>query len=458
MYWGFLWDHKRLWHRVLLGRMDGAQPLCWPYCFHGRDLHDLVYFLLFEIKVYHATKTYMAFVIGRVCISYRILLNIYGASYVAIRFIHFNTSFTILFLLFTAITVLKRGYRPAFYYIISLAIFIIGYVLFLLRENNLIPISNFSEYVLQIGSTLSIISMTFALGRKINEYIDKRDEARALALKASMQNERLIAHQNQMLETRVTERTKDLEQTIHTLQKQREALADANQFKDKVFSVISHDLKSPLSTLGGLLNVLKVNNLDENEKEKILNNVQLALKNTRNLLDNILIWATRKRDTKPEGSLFDIYLVVEENFELFQPQAEAKSLSLINEIPSGYQVYGDRNMLQLVLRNLVSNAIKFTKERGKIWVMIKPENDDVCILVKDSGIGISPENQKKLFDDNHHFTTRGTNNEKGTGLGLRLCREYIEKQGGTISVESAKDQGTTFKIVLKHAHMPLEKV
>jgi signal transduction histidine kinase len=273
-----------------------------------------------------------------------------------------------------------------------------------------------------------------------------------------MQNERLIAHQNQMLETRVTERTKDLEQTIHTLQKQREALADANQFKDKVFSVISHDLKSPLSTLGGLLNVLKINNLDENEKEKILNNVQLALKNTRNLLDNILIWATRKRDTKPEGSLFDIYLVVEEIFELFQPQAEAKSLSLINETPSGYLVYGDRNMLQLVLRNLVSNAIKFTKEHGKIWIMIKPEDDDVCILVKDSGIGISPENQKKLFDDNHHFTTRGTNNEKGTGLGLRLCREYIEKQGGTISVESAKDQGTTFKIVLKHAHMPLEKV
>jgi signal transduction histidine kinase len=380
-----------------------------------------------------------------------IILNIFGKTYIALRFTEFNTAATLVFLILVSYTAWRRGHKPAAYYIVALLVFAVGFVLYMMRQFGALPVASYSEPILQVSSSLLILILSLAMGKKIDEYIDKRDEARALALKASMQNERLITHQNQILETKVLERTKDLEQTVNTLQKQREELRIANEFKDKVFSVISHDLKSPLSTLGGFLNILKGNNIQEGEKEKILDKLHLALDNTRNLLDNILVWATQTEQSEPDTHAFDLHKVVKETFDLFRLQAESKSIRLVNETPSPFRLHGNRSNIQLVLRNLISNAIKFTAHQGEVSVSAEEIKDGAQILVKDNGVGIHPENLSKLFSDQHHLTTRGTDNEKGTGIGLRLCKEYIEKQGGTIEVESAAGTGTTFTVFMKKA-------
>jgi signal transduction histidine kinase len=378
-----------------------------------------------------------------------IVLNIFGKVFIALRFTEFNTAATLVFLLLVAITSWQRGYKPAAYYIIGLLVFAVGFSVYMMRQFGVLPVAYYDQPILQISSTLLMLILSLAMGKKIDEYIDKRNEARALALKASMENERLISHQNQVLETKVLERTKDLEQTVNTLQKQREELRNANQFKDKVFSVISHDMKSPLSTLGGFLNVLKINHLPEQEKEMILDKVQLALQNTRNLLDNILIWATKTDKAEPDARQFDLHTVVDEIFELFRLQADSKTISLDNNTPAPFRLYGNRNNVQLVLRNLISNAIKFTEHQGTVSVAAEETPEGVRILVQDNGVGIHPDILSKLFSDRHHITTRGTDNEKGTGIGLRLCKEYIEKQGGLIRVESQEGVGTTFIILMK---------
>jgi signal transduction histidine kinase len=379
-----------------------------------------------------------------------IVVNIYGATSIATKFIQYNTFFTLLFLGFIAYTSLNNGFNPAKYYLIAISFFVIGFIAYLLTDGGILGMNVLSGNSLEIGTTLAIITMSFALGRKINIYIDKRDEARALAIRTNLQNERLIAHHHQLLEARVTERTKDLEHSIHTLHKQREELKEANLFKDKVFSVISHDLKSPLSTLGGLLNVLKTDNLDENEKGKILTNVDLALKNTRNLLDNILVWANREHKIEVIDDAFDLNTTVDDVFSLFKLQAEAKAIRLVNSTPQKFNIFADENMLRLVLRNLISNAIKFTDRRGFVEVQVKDLSPDIRITVRDSGVGISEADQKKLFNNQNPYSTRGTDNEKGTGLGLLLCKEFVEKNGGDIEIRSKKKEGTSFIITLKN--------
>src|SRR5690606_27313844 len=173
-----------------------------------------------------------------------------------------------------------------------------------------------------------------------------KNEAQEIALKTAMENEKLIIHQKQMLETKVFERTKDLEQSIETLKKQEEELKEANLFKDKVFSVISHDLKSPVSSLTGMLELLKLNSLSREEKSKIIENLDLALKSTKNLLENILIWANPKLGNGKQISRFDLQSIIDEVFQLFSLQAKAKKISLVSYVYPGIKVKTDKNVLR----------------------------------------------------------------------------------------------------------------
>ena len=378
-----------------------------------------------------------------------IIIDLLGAPIIAHRFVLYNTFFTFIFVLTTAYNAWRNGFKPAGYYFIAWSFFMVSIIIYTLRDFDIIPINNITAHAFQIGSTITILLVSFTLGKKINIYIDKRNEARNLATKTSEENERLVKFQNQLLEERVIQRTKDLEQTVHSLQQQRKELKLANEFKDKVFSMISHDLKSPLSTLGGLLNVLQMGNLSESDKTRILNNIRLSLKNTHNILDNILEWATKRQDQDKTLEKFNMHHVVEEMITLFSVQLDTKSISLINKVESDTWIDADKNMIQLVLRNLISNAIKFTGEGGKISIMLESTDSIFNIHVQDTGIGISQEDQNKLFNDQNHYTTRGTNNEKGTGLGLLLCKEFVEKNGGAIELTSQKGKGSTFTIKLE---------
>jgi signal transduction histidine kinase len=387
-----------------------------------------------------------------------ILLGLIGYGSLAVKLILYNSVMGLFFLMFLAVKSWNSGFRPAKYYMLAWSFYVIGVTISLLIDATVVELDKSVPQILQVGSTVSIFLMSFALSKKINIYIDGRNEAQELALKTALENEKLITNQNQLLEARVQQRTIDLEQTITTLSKQRQDLHDANNFKDKIFSIISHDLKSPITSLAGLLQIMKLKSLNEEERSKAINSLEIALKGTKTLLDNILAWANKKPSKVEENEEIELKDLVNEIFQIFDFQASTKNILLRNLIEIDFHILSNKNMLQLVLRNLVSNALKFTPKKGTIEIGIRQDYLNLEIYVKDSGIGMSEEIRSNLFNSNQHNSTRGTENEKGTGLGLKLCKEFLDKYNGSISVKSKPKKGTTITVSLKNAIPVLETV
>jgi signal transduction histidine kinase len=386
-----------------------------------------------------------------------ILLNVLGFSELAVKLILYNSVMSLFFLMFLAVKSWRSGYQPAKFYLLSWSFHALGIMLSLLVNSMLVELDINVNQILQVSSIISIFFMSFALSKKINIYIEKRNDAQKLLLKTVMENEKLISNQNQLLEAKVNQRTIDLEQTISTLSKQRKDLHEANSFKDKVFSIISHDLKSPITSLAGLLQIMKMKTLNEEERSRAIDSLEIALKGTRNLLDNILAWANKNRNTT-EVEEIELYSLVEEILQVFQFHADNKSIRLENFVEKGFHIVSNRDMLQLVIRNLVSNALKFTKKSGSVEIGMRQDYLNIEIFVKDSGVGMSDEVISGLFKSNKHNSTRGTENEKGTGLGLMLCKEFVEKHNGSIHVKSELKVGSTFTLTLNNAVPILETV
>lgn len=228
-------------------------------------------------------------------------------------------------------------------------------------------------------------------------------------------------------------------------------LRAANVTKDKLFSIVAHDLRGPISSLSAMLDLLidEPECFDEYEKTFLLKNLQESVKNTGYLLENLLSWArSQKGDIKFHPEQIDLTELVEKNIRLFSNKTKEKSIQLRSSMESPVYVFADENTVMIVLRNLISNSLKFTPELGEINISARLREDVAEIRIQDTGVGISRENITKLFKEDFHFTTHGTNKEKGSGLGLILCREFIENNGGKIWVESEPGKGSTFKFVL----------
>lgn len=235
---------------------------------------------------------------------------------------------------------------------------------------------------------------------------------------------------------------------IEELKTNYEKLNELNATKDKFFSIIAHDLRGPANHLVGFADLLE-RNYQKYSKEKlshIINLMSSSAKSTYKLLDNLLIWSRSQRNTisyNPE--IFLCKDLVSEVIEELEHLAFAKDIKIVTDKNPGHLVSVDKEMFKTVYRNLISNAIKFTKEGGKIDIGCGKVSDKfVEFYIKDNGIGIPEENMDKLFKIDENITTEGTNNEKGTGLGLILCKDFIEKHGGKIWAESELNKGTTF--------------
>jgi signal transduction histidine kinase len=228
------------------------------------------------------------------------------------------------------------------------------------------------------------------------------------------------------------------------MEKRSEELERLNQVKDKFFSIISHDLRSPINALSGILDIMSKGGLSQEDFAKETEELRLRFNNTRTLLNNLLDWTLLQMD---KLSLQPAKIIlrnnVDDNIQLLT-SLQAKHIKLINLVPEHAIGYADSNTVNLVVRNLMTNAIKFTNDGGEVTVSAKEGEKDWMIAVHDNGIGIKPEVQHILFDKTSPYTTRGTANEKGTGLGLILCKEFVEKNGGRIWVESTEGNGSTF--------------
>jgi len=230
-----------------------------------------------------------------------------------------------------------------------------------------------------------------------------------------------------------------------------EALKESNKTKDKFFSIIAHDLKSPFNSLLGYSEILNndYHNYSSKEKKSFIGIIHEGLQNTLKLLDDLLLWAwTQKGTIAYHPKKINLYSIVKETSELLSQSIEKKSIQLINRITDNIYVEADKDMLATIIRNLLSNALKFTNKHGKITISAdiqeEKHNKFVTIKVNDTGVGIAKELQKTLFDIGENISTKGTENEKGTGLGLILCKEFVDIHGGEIWVESEEGKGSSF--------------
>lgn len=228
-------------------------------------------------------------------------------------------------------------------------------------------------------------------------------------------------------------------------------LEKLNSTKDKFFSIIAHDLKSPFNSIVGFSDLL-VNQIKQNDLEAIDHYAEIIHKSSNQameLLTNLMEWSRSQTDRmafKPE--VCDLFVLINETICILLEVAREKSIEIISNVRVGTMVYADKAMLATVLRNLLANAIKFTNPGGWIKLTVQQNTDEIVVSVLDNGIGISASNIEKLFRIDENFSTSGTNKEQGTGLGLILCKEFIEKHGGRIWVESSKGQGSAFRFLL----------
>lgn len=231
------------------------------------------------------------------------------------------------------------------------------------------------------------------------------------------------------------------------LERYAEQLQTLNKSKDKFFSIISHDLRSPFNALLGITEYMAqyYKDMSPDEVKDSVNNIYTSSKKLYNLIINLLEWSRLHTGRmEVEKTILNLNEAAKEAVNLFSESASAKNIDLINKISEDIKVTADNYMIDTVLRNLISNSIKFTKPGGHIILSAERLGNMAEVSVEDNGIGISKKNQEKIFRIDAQYRTEGTANEKGTGLGLILCKEFVEKNNGTIRIESKENEGSKF--------------
>jgi signal transduction histidine kinase len=255
---------------------------------------------------------------------------------------------------------------------------------------------------------------------------------------------RLLKYQNQQIS-----------QANEALRKSEKNLMELNATKDKFFSIISHDLKNPFASLLSI-SELMVDSFDATEKEDHkagFKKINQSVKHLLDLLENLLTWSRSQRGRiKYDPVRFNLSNLIQENVNLHKLLAEKKGIMLLSPEEDEIFAYGDRDMINSVIRNLVTNALKFTDKDKKVEIKVQPLEKQIAVSIVDEGVGIHPENMERLFRIDEKFKSTGTAGEKGTGLGLIICREFVEKNGGEIKVESQPGQGTTFSFTVPTAN------
>jgi len=237
------------------------------------------------------------------------------------------------------------------------------------------------------------------------------------------------------------------------IEKQKRDLEILNQTKDKFFSIVAHDLKSPLNSLKGFSNLL-INYMDDLSKEQIMEmskELDASVNNTIKMADNLIAWAkVQMNEQQIQIEKISLEEIVNETCEVYKNIAQAKKIQISNQIEGSWVIYGDKNQIEFVIRNLVNNAIKFTHQKGLVSLKANLlATSEVEIEITDTGIGISDEIKENLFSLKQKKSLNGTANEKGTGLGLVLSHDFVKQNGGSIGCQSELGRGTTFYVKLK---------
>lgn len=240
------------------------------------------------------------------------------------------------------------------------------------------------------------------------------------------------------------------------LQKQAEKLKELNEFKDRTFSVLSHDLRGPISSFAMVLQAMEHDTLSPEQFDQLKATLHTQTQSLNVLLEDLLNWAKlyMKGKVSKNATMVDLKTLVERSFDIFIDIAQEKKVVLINDVQDNVFVWADKEQLSIVIRNLVSNAVKFSNIGGMVKVFAKSDGVNALLFVVDQGIGMDKAQVDQLFDWSNHFSSLGTLGEKGIGLGMKLCVEFVRSNNGIIEVRSEKNKGTTIEIVLPINEMP----
>lgn len=258
-------------------------------------------------------------------------------------------------------------------------------------------------------------------------------------------------HQVMLKNKTLEEQKQEIQSQAEKLAEQKDVLEKLNTDKDKMFSIVAHDLRSPIGNFKAMLENLsnKPELYDENRRQKVLQALNEMAKNTYDLLENLLNWSkTQMGVINFEPEEIEILPILKDVLKLAEPLAQKKNIAIKIKIPPTLTVFADANMVRTILRNLITNAIKFTDMLGNIEVTSKSTENSVQFSVMDNGVGLTPQIQEKLLTNKYLQTSLGTHNEKGSGLGLLLCKEFVSINQGNIWVESVYGKGTTFHFTL----------
>lgn len=324
-----------------------------------------------------------------------------------------------------------KKYKPARYYLVAWFTVLVAASVFTISSNGLMPGFLGTNYTgLMAGCILQMLFISFALGDRWRTLEKENQVAKELELRREQE-------EKERLEIEVQLRTTEIQQ-------QNIQLEEVNNVKDKLFSVVSHDIKGPLSSLHLALTLAKTGALSSEEFQELSAGLELRLIQTTEFIDNLLQWAKLQMKGETfEPDKLDLSGLVQESVRLLEHECRHKNITLINNLRETPDAYADLNMMRSVLRNLLTNATKFTRSGGSITLSAYRIDSKIIISVADTGVGIPKGNRERLFTLSS-VTTQGTRQEKGTGLGLLLCKEFVEKNGGRIWFETEEGRGTTF--------------
>lgn len=363
-----------------------------------------------------------------VIIGILMLINFRQISY---KYHHYFVLAHCLIALISAGYGLYKNYRPARFYMLGWISPFIATGLFTMGNLGFLSVYlSTSNSGLMIGCILLMLFISFALGDRWSTLEKENRQAKQAELEREHEEKK-------RLEEVVKIRTLEIKQ-------QNQELEEVNHVKDKLLSVVSHDIRGPLGSLHLALSLVKSGSLSAEEFQKITEGLESRLTQTTEFIDNLLQWAKLQMKGETfEPDRIDLSKLAEESARLVEPECVQKNITLKNHIQGELYAYADLNMIRSVLRNLLTNALKFTKPKGTVAISAYRLDRKIVISVADSGVGIPEANRSKMFTI-ASVATQGTKQEKGTGLGLLLSKEFVEKNGGSIWFESQEGKGTTF--------------
>ena len=350
----------------------------------------------------------------------------------------------------------KNNYDPAKYFIAANVLLVFGAIAFIFRETHLIDDNYITRYLVQYGVLIQAVVLSLGLGSRLNkmqlQLASETIEKEQLALEKEREKKELIEQQKIELQNQVNEKTNDLlqkntilEKTNNQLKISENKLSELNQVKDKLFSVVSHDLRNPLATMQAFLKLLTTHSrkMSDAEKDKLYIEAQQSIDNLNELLYNLLQWSKSQMGLlQIKKEKLNVKLLFERTIRTIHSIALMKEIKINVTSEENLFIDGDKDMIEFIIRNLISNAIKFSFRDSTIELNAFSSNNKIIIEVLDFGIGISEIKIKQILGQNKAITQRGTEKEKGTGLGLLICKDFIEKNDGTLDIKSEVNRGT----------------